>query len=108
MFRIVCIAVAAMVLVACGNGPTESVMEPAAPVAPTPPTPPPAAAGACRVGQELSPGQSCTFGSSTFSVRDDGYGCIGSSICAGQGLTINQFQAQRITGTSRWRIVRLP
>ena len=72
------------------------------------------AGGACSVGQELSPGQSCTVdipnvnvGSNRFEVRTDGSGCYGN-ICAGTGLNLNGFQANKIAGTSRWRINALP
>ena len=69
---------------------------------------------ACFVGQELSPGQSCTVdipnvnvGSNRFEVRSDGFGCYGN-ICAGTGMDLNGFQASKIEGTSRWRIDGLP
>ena len=69
---------------------------------------------ACRVGQELDPGDYCTvdipgvsLGSNRFEVRSDGRGCYGS-ICAGQSLNLNGFRASRIAGTSRWRIDAIP
>ena len=74
----------------------------------------PTTGDACAVGQELSPGQSCTVdipnvnvGSNRFEVRSDGSGCYGN-ICAGTGVNLNGFQASKIAGTSRWRIDALP
>ena len=68
-------------------------------------------ASACSVGALLSPGESCTHSSSgnsfTFNVRNDGFGCIGSSICAGTGLRINNFVAEK-QADGRWLIVALP
>ena len=63
------------------------------------------AGGACFVGQELSPGQSCTFGSNTFRVTSEGRGCVGG-ICAGTGLHLNDFSATKSGDT--WTIVSLP
>ena len=63
------------------------------------------AGGACFVGQELSPGQSCTFGSNTFRVTSEGQGCVGG-ICAGTGLTLNDFSATKSGDT--WTIESLP
>ena len=63
------------------------------------------AGGACFVGQELSPGQSCTFGSNTFRVTSEGRGCVGG-ICAGTGLNLNDFSATKSGDT--WTIESLP
>ena len=63
------------------------------------------AGGACFVGQELSPGQSCTFGSNTFRGTSEGRGCVGG-ICAGTGLHLNDFSATKSGDT--WTIVSLP
>ena len=72
------------------------------------------ASDACRVGQELSPGDYCTVdipnisvGTNRFEVRSDGLGCYGS-ICAGRSINLNGFEASRISGTSRWRIDAVP
>ncbi len=69
---------------------------------------------ACRVGQELDPGDYCTVdipginvGTNRFVVTSDGRGCYGG-ICAGGGLNLNGFEASRISGTSRWRIDAVP
>ena len=69
---------------------------------------------ACRVGQELDPGDYCTvdipgvsLGANRFEVRSDGQGCYGS-ICADQRLSLNGFMASRTAGTSRWRIDAVP
>ena len=69
---------------------------------------------ACRVGQELDPGDYCTVnipnvsvGTDRFEVRSDGTGCYGF-ICSGRSIDLNGFEASRITGTSRWRIDALP
>ena len=69
---------------------------------------------ACRVGQELGPGDYCTVdipnvsvGTDRFEVRSDGTGCYGF-ICSGRSVNLNGFEASRITGTSRWRIDALP
>ena len=70
--------------------------------------------GACRVGQELGPGDYCTVdipgvnvGTNRFDVRSNGQGCYGS-ICSGRSLNLSGFRASRIAGTSRWRIDALP
>ena len=63
--------------------------------------------GACRVGQELSPGDSCTVGSDRFEVLPDGRGHF-SFITAGTGITVNRFRASRIPGTNTWRIDSVP
>ena len=69
---------------------------------------------ACRVGQELSPGDYCTVdipnvsaGTNRFEVGSDGRGCYGG-ICSGNAMSLNGFEASRIAGTSRWRIDALP
>lgn len=69
---------------------------------------------ACRVGQELDPGDYCTVnipgvnvGSNRFEVRSDGQGCYGS-ICSRRSLNISGFRASTIAGTSRWRIDAVP
>ncbi len=69
---------------------------------------------ACRVGQELRPGDFCTVdipgigaGTNRFEIRADGSGCYGF-ICSGNSLDLNGFRASRIAGTSRWRIDALP
>ena len=77
----------------------------------SPPPPPPG--NSCTVGQVLGPGQSCTFGSSTFRVQSDGRGCItqppGLFICAGTGLNINGFVARKTSSNPvRWTIQGLP
>ena len=94
---------------ACGsdNGPTAPEPEPPAPtpVQPTPSTP--VTRPVCTVGMELGPGDSCEFGGSVLRVREDGFGCVGP-ICAGTGVTINDFSATRIAGTDRGRIDSLP
>ena len=71
-------------------------------------------ADACRVGQELRPGESCTVeipglnvGSNRFEVRSDGRGCYGS-ICSSESLNLSGFRASKIAGTARWRIDALP
>ena len=63
------------------------------------------AGGTCFVGQELRPGQSCTYGSNTFRVTSAGQGCVGG-ICAGTGLYLNDFSATRSGDT--WTIVSVP
>ena len=62
------------------------------------------AVSACRVGQVLSPGDSCTVGGETFEVLSDGSAMFGCCITVGQGITINNFRASRISGTNNWRI----
>ncbi len=67
---------------------------------------------ACRVGQELGPGDYCTvdnisIGSNRFEVQSDGRGCYGS-ICSGQSMSLNGFRANRTSGTLRWRIDAVP
>ena len=68
----------------------------------------PAASGACFVGQELNPGESCTAGSERFEVLDDGRGRYGCCITAGTGITVGGFSAKRISGTDTWRIEAVP
>ena len=62
------------------------------------------------VGSILSVGQSVNYegggNSFAFMVRQDGYGCIGS-ICAGQSLNINDFEARR-NADGNWEILALP
>ena len=61
--------------------------------------------GACTVGLRVSPGSSCRYSGGTFWVRRaDGYGCMGGSICAEVGVTINSFSASKISGSRDWRI----
>ncbi len=43
----------------------------------------------CFVGMTLEPGESCRHNGSTFEVRQDGYGCLDNSICAGIGINIS-------------------
>ena len=94
-------------LVACGGDSNPVTSEPTMQT-PTPqPTPPPVQRPACTVGMELGLGESCSFSGGVFEVRDDGFGCVGG-ICAGTGLTLNNFRASKITGTSRWSIDGLP
>ena len=63
--------------------------------------------GACRVGQVLGPGESCTVGSDRFEVLPSGQGRMGF-VTAGTGITINRFSASRIPGTNTWRIDSVP
>lgn len=102
---------AAVLAFGCGDNPT-----PSPPTSPTitqtttttPTTTTTTASDACEVGQQLRPGESCTFGSDRFEVRSNGQGCYNGSICAGSGLNINGFRASRISGTDNWRIDALP
>lgn len=91
-----------VVLAALACGGEEGLTEPTEP----PPEDPPATnVVACAVNQELGPGQRCSLtGGALFEVRSDGTACLGGSICAGSGITLNSFSASRITGTNRWRI----
>ncbi|MDE0405219.1 MAG: hypothetical protein OXI53_07880 [Nitrospira sp.] len=63
------------------------------------------------VGSILSPGQSVRYtgggNNLTFTVRADGTGCVGSSICAGNSLNINNFRAER-NNQGNWEIISLP
>ena len=71
---------------------------------------------ACRVGQELGPGEYCTvdipglnFGGNRFEVQSDGSACYGTSCFRGGGtINLNGFRASRIAGTLRWRIDAVP
>ena len=70
---------------------------------------------ACRVGQELGPGDYCTvdipgldFGGNRFEVRADGSACYGTACFNRAEIDINGFRASPIAGTLRWRIVALP
>ena len=70
---------------------------------------------ACRVGQELGPGEYCTvdipgldFGGNRFEVQSDGGACYGTS-CFNRGtINLNGFRASPIAGTLRWRIDAVP
>ena len=76
----------------------------------TTPTPPPPTSSACSVGGTLSAGQSCSHtgggGSFTFTVRADGFGCVGG-ICSGRSISLNNFSARR-NSDGEWEIVALP
>ena len=106
-----CGLLAAVVLpFGCGDDPAPS--PPTSPTitstTPTTPSTPTTTSNACTVGQQVRPGQSCTFGSNRFEVRSNGQGCYNGSICAGESLNINSFRASRISGTNNWRIDALP
>ena len=63
------------------------------------------------VGSIVSPGQSIRYegggNSFTFMVRQDGFGCLGGSICAGQGINANDFSATK-NPDGNWEILALP
>ena len=70
---------------------------------------------ACRVGQELGPGESCTinvpgFRYDRFEVIGGGLACLSGqgTFCGAPLLSWEDFRASRIGGTSRWRIDALP
>ena len=70
---------------------------------------------ACRVGQELGPGESCTidvpgFRYDRFEVSRDGIACLSGrgQFCSAPVLIWEDFRASRISGTDRWRINALP
>ena len=91
-------------LFACGG----DTMEPDAPS--------PTAAPACQVGQEVSPGQSCSVATNLrFTVMSDGFGCLIRSSggeenwqCHNNEVDSGGFSASRIPDTSRWRIDSAP
>ena len=65
----------------------------------------------CRVGQVLSPGDSCEVGFATFEVLSDGRGrYIGSILVftVRTSISISNFRASRISGTNNWRIDAVP
>ena len=66
--------------------------------------------GSCEIGATLSAGQSCSHESTgnrfTFTVRDDGTGCVGG-VCSGGGIQINNFSARKNTN-GQWEILALP
>ena len=69
---------------------------------------------ACRVGQELGPGDYCTvdipgldFGGNRFEVQPDGRACWGTA-CFRGNINLNGFRASLIAGTLRWRIDAVP
>ena len=70
---------------------------------------------ACRVGQELGPGEFCTvdipginFGGNRFEVQSDGSACYGTSCFRGRStINLSGFRASPI-GTLRWRIDAVP
>ena len=71
---------------------------------------------ACRVGQELDPGESCSLGKSTrFEVLSDGFGCHIQADqgeehweCGNDDVSVGSFSASLIPDTKRWRIDSLP
>ncbi len=71
---------------------------------------------ACRVGQELDPGKSCSLGKSArFEVMSDGIGCHIRSDqseeawkCSNDDVSVGSFSASQIPDTKRWRIDSLP
>ena len=68
------------------------------------------APGSCEIGATLSAGQSCSHESTgnmfTFTVRDDGTGCVGG-VCAGRGIQLNNFSARK-NANGQWEILALP
>ncbi len=69
---------------------------------------------ACRVGQELGPGDYCTVdvpgidtGGNRFEVQSDGRACLGTT-CFSGSIDLNGFRASPIGVTTRWRIDALP
>ena len=68
------------------------------------------APGSCEIGATLSAGQSCSHESTgnmfTFTVRDDGTGCVGG-VCSGGSIKINNFSARKNTN-GQWEILALP
>ena len=68
------------------------------------------AVSACAVGGTLSAGESCSHGSQgnsfTFTVRNDGTGCVGG-IFSGNRVTNKNFSARR-NADGQWEIVALP
>ena len=68
------------------------------------------APGSCEIGATLSAGQSCSHESTgnmfTFTVRDDGTGCVGG-VCSGGGIQINNFSARK-NANGQWEILALP
>ena len=66
--------------------------------------------GSCEIGATLSAGQSCSHESTgstfTFTVRDDGTGCVGG-ICSGRSVTIKNFSARK-NDSGQWEITALP
>lgn len=106
------LVIAIGILAACGgdDNPVSPTSE--SPTStPETPTPTPTPSGrACTVGLELGPGQSCSYSGNTFEVREDGFGCaFGGSVCAGTGITLNNFSAEKISDNPvRWRIESLP
>lgn len=105
---ICCGLLAAVLAFGCGDDPAPSPPTGPTTTTPTTTTPTATASDACEVGQQVRPGQSCTFGSNRFEVRSNGQGCYNGSICSGNSLNINSFRASRISGTDNWRIDALP
>ena len=68
------------------------------------------APGSCEIGATLSAGQSCSHESTgnmfTFTVRDDGTGCVGG-VCGGRGIQLNNFSARK-NANGQWEILALP
>lgn len=104
--RVVCAVLALAGLFACGGD--GDALEPDAAS--------PSDAPACRAGQEVSPGQSCSVATSLrFTVMSDGFGCLIRSSggeenwqCHNKEISSGGFSASRIPDTSRWRIDALP
>lgn len=104
---LVCTCLALAGLFGCG-GDESAALEPDAPS--------PAAAPACRAGQEVSAGQSCSVATNLrFTVMSDGFGCLIRSSggeenwqCHNKEVDSGGFSASRIPDTLRWRIDSLP
>ena len=64
----------------------------------------------CGIGDTVEAGETCRYegggNNFTFTVRADGWGCWGNSICAGGSITINNFMASNNNGV--WTISSLP
>lgn len=82
------------------------LVEEATEVEHSPPPQPSPDGSACTVGAVLAPGDSCTLAGGDFSVDSGGQGCFNGSICAGSGLDIGGFSAER--RDDGWRITSLP
>ncbi len=118
---ITALAAVTLAISGCGGGDKKSVVT-MTPPAQTPGgstmTPPQTPGGgspmptptSCMVGGTLSAGQSCSHESPgnrfTFTVRDDGTGCVGG-ICGGAGITTNNFSARK-NSAGDWEVTALP
>ena len=109
VFGVLGILLTLLFLVGCGGD--EEEVPPAEEMSPVADVPAVPDEVRCVVGLTLKSGESCSYvggGSNfTFNVREDGFGCIGTNHCVGEGIYLNDFVATKNPDGS-WTIKSLP